>query len=209
MTAAKTGGSTEADAPTPDALSEVHGLLSRCFEQPDDDTADAIRSGRLVDALRDRLADLGIETEAPAVPDQPRTAYLRTFDGFEGQYAPPAESVYEPWWDGTERGILSGPAAHDMEARYDAIDAEIPPEYPPDHVALLLEYSSLLLERGATDAYVRFHDEHFDWIPAFRERVERTSDIPMYTWAVRTLETVLDLTADRIDGSGSAGGDRP
>lgn len=202
------------DAPDREAVTDLaaaYALLSKCFQPPDEEFRDAIRSGRFEEELADRLSTIGIEPDSPPEDDldELREAYRRSFEAYEGPYAPPAESVYKEWHDGTEREILSGPPAHDMEQRYEAIDAEIPPQYPADHVALLLEYGSLVLEAGDLEEYARFHDEHFDWIPAFRERVERTSDIPMYTWAVRTLETVLNLTAERIDGSGSAGGDRP
>ncbi|MFC7209385.1 molecular chaperone TorD family protein [Natronoarchaeum sp. GCM10025321] len=109
----------------------------------------------------------------------------------------PAESAYEEWWDGTERGILSGPPASDMKSRYDALDAAVPPEYPADHVSLLLEYASLLLEAEQHEGYANFHEAHFDWIPAFRERVEATSDSGFYLWAVRTLDSVVQAMGER------------
>lgn len=190
-------------------LAELHALLARCFEHPDDATSEAIRSGALVERIGDRAEVLGMETDIdrPALPDRPREAYLRTFDAFEGgEYAPPAESIYEPWWDGTDRGILSGPPAHDMARRYESVGIETPDAYPADHVALELEYASLLLEHGADGEYVAFAEAHFDWLSAFRERVERTSDVAFHTWAVRVLETTVNRTVATL-GERAAGGD--
>lgn len=186
------------DAPDSEAvtaLGEAYALLATCFQPPDDEFGAALRSGQFEAHLRDRLATIGIELDdGPPTDDLDgmREAYRRTFEAYEGSYAPPAESVYEEWHDGSKREILSGPAAHDMERRYDAIDAEIPPEYPPDHVALLLEYASLVLEAGNLEEYERFHEEHFDWIPAFHERIDETCEVPFYRWAVTVLARTID-----------------
>ena len=184
----------------------LHTLLARCFEHPDDETAAAISSGQLGREIRRRAEDTGIDFQQQPTPEQPREAYLRTFEAYEGEFAPPAESAYKEWWDGTERGILSGPPAHDMQRRYDELDAEIPPAYPADHIALLLEYGSFLLEAGETAQYLAFQEQHFDWIPTFRERIEQTGDEPFYEWAVATLETVLERTVAQITELQAHGG---
>ncbi|WP_418282627.1 TorD/DmsD family molecular chaperone [Halorubrum sp. DTA98] len=191
---------------TLESLAALHALLARCFEQPDVETSEAIRSGAIVERIGERAGVLDIDVDRPPLPDRPHEAYLRTFDAFEGgEYAPPAESVYEPWWDGTDRGILSGPPAHDMERRYEAVGVETPDAYPSDHVALELEYASLLLEHGADGAYVAFAEEHFDWVPALRERVERTSDVAFHRWAARTLDTVVERTVAVLEGRADGG----
>jgi TorA maturation chaperone TorD len=41
------------------------------------------------------------------------------------------------------------------------LDAEIPLAYPADHVSLLLEYASLLLETADTATYAAFHEACF------------------------------------------------
>lgn len=194
MTAAKASGGEqdglESDTAT---LAELHTLLARCFEHPDDTTARAIRTGTLVEEITSRAPWL--DAENPPLPESPRTAYLRTFEAYEGDvYAPPAESAYKEWWDGTDRGILSGPPAHDMESRYEALETEIPAAYPADHVALLLEYASLLLEADALAEYREFADLHLDWIPAFRERIQETDGAPFYRWAGATLESIVERT---------------
>ena len=199
MTASATREATVDDGATTETFTALHALLARCFEHPDNATKEAISTGKLGAELQRHAAQVGLDIDPQPVPDRPREAYLRTFEAYEGEFAPPAESAYEKWWDGTERGILSGPPAHDMQRRYDELDIEIPPAYPADHIALLLEYSSLLLEAGETAQYLAFDDEHFDWMPEFCERVEETCDEQFYRWAVAVLEQLLELTRLHVE----------
>ena len=188
---------TPENHPETETLAELYTLLARCFERPDDDLATAIESGRLDAAIRERAESLGIELGEPSRPDEPLEAHLRTFESFEGPAAPLAESVYKEWWDGTDRGIHSGPPAHDMERRYEAADIEAPEGYAADHLAVILEYASLVLETDAA-AYPSFQECHLDWIDALEERVDETCDVPYYRWAVTTLQAVLDRTDEHI-----------
>lgn len=191
------------------SFADLFVLVSRCFEPPDEQFHAAIDSGAFETQLEELAATLDVEI--PAMPDpeplsEMRWAYRRSFEAYEGPYASPVESVYEEWWDGTHREILSGPAAHDMESRYEALGAEIPDPYPPDHVALLLEYASLLLETDAPRqeriaAFEEFADEHFDWLPAFQARVEETCEEPFYRWAVTVLVRVCTRAENRLTGS--------
>lgn len=179
---------------------DLYTVLATCFQHPDDAFVTAVEDGTLATTIEGRAQQSGltaVETP-PAFEGSPQEAYLRTFEAFDGEYAPPAESAYETWWDGDRRGILAGPPASDMQRRYEAIDAEVPAAYPADHVSLLLEYGGLLLETESLAEYALFHDEHFDWIPAFRERVEATSRSPFYHWAVQTLDRVTTATRSSI-----------
>lgn len=192
--------SVEASTSGPSATDgELFAALASCFQQPDVGFVRAIDNGELASVVGARMITIeGIE-RPPEVQDLAtlRREYLHTFEAFEGEYAPPAESAYEKWWDGTKRGILSGPPASDMKRRHEVLDAEVPPEYPADHISLLLEYASLLLDVEQYEEYARFHAAHFDWIPAFRERVEETSDSAFYLWAVWTLDSVVDAMGER------------
>jgi len=183
-----------------DTYADCYALLASCFQHPDDAFVEAVDDGTLgatVKEYSDRLGVEGIEPP-PGFEEPPREAYLRVFEAFYGEYAPPAESAYEAWWDGEKRGILSGPPASDMQQRYEALDAEVPPSYPADHISLLLEYASLLLEADNPKEYAAFHTAHFEWLPAFRERVEETADSPFYHWAVQTLDRLTTAAADDL-----------
>ncbi|AFZ71805.1 TorD/DmsD family molecular chaperone [Natronobacterium gregoryi] len=188
-------------------LSELYALLAKCFVHPDEPFHRAVRSGEFETAVRDRLERLDSDSTPSPAPSAEeshadlRRAYLQTFEGFDGPSAPPVESVYEPWWDGRERELLSGPAEADAKRRFEAIDADRPDAYPADHLAVLLEYASLALEAERDDEYADFHARHFDWLSAFADRVTETADAPFYEWAVEVLEVAV-LTAKRryLDG---------
>ena len=179
---------------------DLYALLATCFQHPDDEFVETVESGALAATVEDCAVQVGLtEIESPpALADSPPEAYLRTFEAFDGEYAPPAESAYEAWWDGDQRGILAGPPASDMQRRYEAINATVPAAYPADHISLLLEYGSLLLEADNREEYAAFHAEHFDWIASFRERVETTADVPFYHWAVQTLDRVTTAAGNDL-----------
>ncbi len=179
---------------------DLYAVLATCFQHPDDAMIEALEDGTLATTVNDRAESLGLDSIElpPRFEGSPQEAYLRTFEAFDGEYAPPAESAYEAWWDGDKRGILAGPPASDMQRRYEAIDAEVPPAYPADHISLLLEYGSLLLETDNIEEYTQFHAEHFDWVPAFRNRVESTSQSPFYHWAVQTLDRVTTAAHESV-----------
>lgn len=211
-----TSTSTDTAAPEQDdrqTLAELYALLAKCFEHPSEPFYEAARTGQFDAELRTRLEQLGIDVEpAPAVEvshSELRKAYLRTFEGFDGPSVPPIESVHEPWWDGRERELLSGPAEADAERRFAAIDVEIPDRYPADHLAVLLEYASLALEAGHDDEYADFHAQHFDWLDAFAERVAAIDGAPVYRWAAETTVRVVADAGDRfVDGTDHGGGSR-
>ncbi|MFC7045014.1 molecular chaperone TorD family protein [Halobacteriaceae archaeon GCM10025711] len=101
---------------------------------------------------------------------------------------------------GRDGGLLGGPSAVDMRRRYAALGATPPSAYPADHVALLLEYASVLLEHGEREAYAAFVADHLDWLPAFRAQVDRAAaDAAFYRWAVALVDDVVAAVRDRLD----------
>ena len=194
-------------------LAELYALLAKCFEHPSEPFYEATRTGRFDADVRTRLERFGVETEpVPSVDTghgELREAYLRAFEGFDGPSAPPVESVHEPWWDGRERGLLSGPAEADAERRFAAIDADVPDAYPADHLAVLLEYASLALEAGWDAEYADFHAQHLDWLDAFTDRVAAVGAPPFYRWAAETTARLVAEAGERVvDGPDSGGGSR-
>lgn len=194
-------------------LAELYALLAKCFEHPSEPFYEAARTDRFDAEVRTRLERLGVEVElAPSLEashGELREAYLRTFEGFDGPSVPPIESVHEPWWDGRERELLSGPAEADAERRFEAIDADVPGAYPADHLAVLLEYASLVLEAGWDGEYADFHAHHFDWLDTFAERVAAIGAAPFYRWAAETAARVVADAGERFaDGADPGGGSR-
>lgn len=158
----------------------LYGLLSECFKHPDDQFREDVAAGRMEAELSEVAEPLGVEVELGVdetlVPETGAAfdnEYIALFEAFETPYAPAVESPYKEWYEGpASGGLLNGPSAENMEQRYASLDVEIPDAYMPDHLALLLEYGSLLVEAGTEDQHRTFVAEHLDWIPAFRELVE-------------------------------------
>ncbi|AKH97193.1 TorD/DmsD family molecular chaperone [Halanaeroarchaeum sulfurireducens] len=181
------------------AWSEALIVLSNCLRQPDSGMRDAIVSGRGRETIVETLERVGVDVPTPpSVTECDLTeAYEALFGAFVTPFAPPAASPYKEWYEGRE-GLMGGPPASAMERRYDALDVDIPPSYPPDHVALELEYASLLLEAGELDEAAAFVEEELDWIDAFAELVDEASaDAPFHRWCVDVLtRTVADLRGE-------------
>lgn len=183
-------------------VSDLYALLARCFERPDGEFHAAVDVGAFEQLLSRKAAILDVYVDpTPPVGDlgSLRRSYRRSFEAYDGKYAPPVESVYERWHDGEYRELLSGPAAVDMRRRYEKLDVQIPDAYPADHLALLLEYGSLLLEAGELEEFEQYHTEHFDWIPKFHARVEKTCEEPFYRWATEVLSATIEEVATRLD----------
>ncbi|MEF8822149.1 MAG: molecular chaperone TorD family protein [Halovenus sp.] len=195
---------------TTEAVGELYTLLARCFDSPNDELLDALQDGSLHDQLVERSERLGFSPERPPTPavdtaGEFRERYLSTFEAFDGPYAAPAQSAYEQWWDGRQGGLLGGPAATDMRERYDRAGIDVPDAYPPDHVAVVLEYAGLLLESGQMQAYADFHADHMGWFSAFQRQIEETEGAEFYQWAasvlvetVEQVETAFELTERQV-----------
>lgn len=180
-------------------------VLADCVRKPDEAFVDDVEDGHLHAALEDLTADLDIRpakgTMSPSVSSvgAATEAYLGLFDAMRTPYAPLAESPYKPWY-GDRSGLMGGPPAKDMTRRFEAVDGEFPPGYPSDHLALELEYASLLFEAEATWECATFVDEHLDWVPALRVVTESAvADAPFYRWAVSLVDDVTVTLRSRLD----------
>lgn len=188
-----------------DDWASILAVLADCVRKPDEDFVEDVDDG-IVHATLDDLANALDLRPAPGTrpPElssvgQATEAYLSLFDAMRTPYAPLAESPYKPWY-GDRSGLMGGPPATDMARRFDAIDASFPPGYPPDHLALELEYASFLFESGAEAELTAFVDEHLDWIPALVMLTEdAVADAPFYRWTVKLVDDVTVTLRTRLD----------
>lgn len=186
-------------------LESLYTLLAEGLKHPDETFHADVLSGRF-DAELARLTDaLGIDIpeDATTVPDT-RAAfdneYVSLFEGLETPYAPPIESAYRAWHDGSgDDGLLSGPPAVEMRRRYEALGVEDTAGYHPDHVALQLEYAAVLLSSGATDEHLRFLRDRLGWVEAFAARTETAAaDAPFHRRCVLVARYCLRAVRDRF-----------
>lgn len=194
-------------APTTTDLNEwadLYSLLSECFKRPDDQFVDAVEAGVLETELREHSATLDLSTDVeltpPPIGEQSLyRQYLGLFEGFETPHAPPVESPYRDWYGEFDGGLVGGPSAREMQARYGRLNTAVPDAYEADHVALLLEYAGLLCEAELVDELRSFVAGHFDWIPAFWTAVRvSTADALFYRWLVALLDDVVSDHRSRL-----------
>lgn len=194
---------TTASLERPDGWSDLLVALSTCLREPDQQLVASVRDGSLQDALV-AATDTADVSEVAIDPPPVRAvgtlteSYLALFQGMEIPYAPPAESPYKPWYD-DRTGLMGGPPAAEMAQRYGAVDAEFPDAYPADHVALLLEYGSILLDAGQHEEFAGYVDAHLDWVPALRlATAGAAAEAPFQRWAVRLLDDVVADLRSRL-----------
>lgn len=185
------------------AWRDLHVVLATPLRRPDDRLTATLAEGYATE-LADIAAEVGLDVdvplEPPAVGDRDLTSdYAAIFEAAETPYAPPAESPYKPWYGDRSGGLMGGPSATNMEHRFRAIDATVPEAYPADHVALLLEYGSVLLEAGEHEQYRNVVASHVDWLPAFRRLTdEAAAEAPLQRWAVGLTDAVLAEVRERL-----------
>ncbi|ELY68652.1 component of anaerobic dehydrogenase [Natronobacterium gregoryi SP2] len=202
-----------------DEWASLYTFLAECLKHPDEQFYEDVETGRFEMELTELAESLDLDLPAP--PDTvellPETTaaldseYISLFEAMETPYAPPIESVYKEWHDGQgSDGLLNGPSAVEMRARYEALDVSPPDAYPADHLALLLEYAAVVVRSGNRDAYESFVRDHFDWLVAFRTLVDdAAASAPFHTYcatlvcdcleAVRRREGVAGPTDEEVD----------
>ena len=194
----------------------IYAALSECFKEPSEEFADDIASGRFEEVIKEGLSLLNI----PVPGETLRSLSLITVDEFTDKiigvykklkadyhslffplYVVPVESVYKEWSttdDVTggmkgEKGFIMGDPAVEMINRYRMAGIEIPQIYKdtPDHIAILLEYASLLCENIGKEERACFVSSHFDWVEELRKDIHKYSESTFY-------RAVADITVDFI-----------
>ncbi len=197
--------------------------LSECFREPTPQFVADVRTGALQRVLEGVCeVDVGGLTLEPAgslddVTEALTDEYYALFKGPFPPYVVAVESAYKAWAEsspaaecGKERDMLMGDPAIEMLKRYRSDGIELPPAYKayPDHIALILEYAGLLLERGAPGAYRKFVATHLDWIEALRRDIHSLTESPFYRTAADLLCAFAREELE-LAGAPSGGIERP
>lgn len=192
-------------AERPDAWADLLTVLANVVREPDEALFEEVEDGHLQAALDECATTLDLRPAAGTTPPAVAShgamteSYLGLFGAMQTPYAPLAESPYKPWY-GSRSGLMGGPPATDMTRRYETIEAAFPAAYPPDHLALELEYGALLLESGESEAFAAFVEDHLDWIPALRTATDAaTTEASFHRWAVSLVDEVTVELRVRCD----------
>lgn len=184
------------------AWSDALAALSNCLRHPDREVHDALEDEP--ETIPELLSQIDVDADEPvSVSGRDLTEdYEALFGAFATPFAPPAASPYKEWY-GDRSGLMGGPPATAMQRRYEALGATVPDAYPPDHVALQLEYASLLAEAGEWDELAAFVEAELDWVEAFAELVEEaTAQAPLHRWCVEQLVATIEQLRAELDVSG-------
>lgn len=160
-----------------EARARMYALLAQPLLAPDEDSR-RICSGQWAAEVKQTLQELGTGLEVPPSlgARSCRRANQEYLDALAAPGHPvrPVESIHKIWTtDPTaclpiahERGWLGGDAAAHLRALYAAMQITIPPDFQhaPDHLALELEFMSLLVEQGTPEQQALFRTQHLDWL---------------------------------------------
>ena len=197
--------------------SEIYAQLSEFFKEPTADFAEDVASGRLARFFEEHCISLALDPAsckglAPAgdVVASLASEYRRLFRGPLPPYVIPVESVYKKWASDAdchlplaqEKGFLMGDPAVDMLRRYREDGIALPDEFSsmPDHVALELEYLSMLSLRGEEDACREFLTSHMDWLDDLVREIEAAGEGEFYSSGARIARDIVNRARETTLG---------
>lgn len=189
--------------------SGIYAQLSEFFKEPSVDFTEDVASGRLARYFEERCISLALDPSsckglAPAgdVAASLAGEYRRLFRGPLPPYIIPVESVYKKWASdpdchlplAQEKGFLMGDPAVDMLRRYQEEGIALPDEFAsmPDHVALELEYLSMLFLRGDEAASREFLVRHMDWLDDLVREIDAAGEGGVYSCGARIARDIVN-----------------
>lgn len=172
----------------------IYTALSECYKEPGTEFAGDVVTGRLYDLITTGFQQLNIPVAEETILNLWPTAYNKLKEDYYSLFFPlyvvPVESVYKEWTnveDVTgamkgEKGYIMGDPAVEMLHRYKMLSIEIPQVYKdtPDHIALLLEYASLLCENVYREERAGFVLSHLSWAEDLRDDIYKNSESIFY-----------------------------
>jgi TorA maturation chaperone TorD len=187
-------------------------LAASLLAPPDGATVEQLKQGGIQSFLEENIREWGgdprlvAELSGEKDPGVDLAAlqkeYERLFASLPVQRISLVESTYKPWTgDGScglafagDKGLLMGDAALHMREIYRQSSLEVPEELrsTPDHLLLELEFLSLLY-RSATPGQIQgFIEDHLDWVPDLKERLDQADPHPFYRKAIELINLFLE-----------------
>lgn len=174
----------------------IYAALSECFKESSEEFADDIASGRLEEVIKEGLSQLCIPVPSETLRSLRicHPVYNKLKADYHSLFFPlyvvPVESVYKEWSKTDDvtgamkgvKGFIMGDPAVEMINRYRMAGIEIPETYKdtPDHIAILLEYASLLCENIKREDRASFVSAHLDWAAELHNDIYKYSESNFY-----------------------------
>ncbi|OEF96748.1 TorD/DmsD family molecular chaperone [Desulfuribacillus alkaliarsenatis] len=191
------------------AMVEMFQLLAEFYKYPNREFYEYISEENIQEELKQLVngagMDFAIQIYKPfASFDEMRIEYTRAFIGIDKPAATPVESIYKVWTtDETatmafakSKGYLMGDSALHVQHLLEKFQLEIPEELgkKPDHISVLLELQSYILEHESDEAALQFAKDHFDWIRDFKQEIEKVEGHEFYIYTTELLIDVIEET---------------
>jgi len=187
-------------------------LAASLLAPPDGETVGQLKQGEIQSLLEKNIrewggdprlvAELADEKNPGADLAALQREYDRLFASLPSQNISLAESTYKPWTgDGScalafagDKGLIMGDAALHMREIYRQSSLEVPEELRgmPDHLVLELEFLSLLYQSATPEQAQGFIEDHLDWVPDLKERLDQIDSHPFYQRTIELINLFLE-----------------
>ena len=187
-------------------------LAASLMAPPDGETVRQLKQGEIQSLLEKNIREWGGDPRAIAELSGEKnpgrdladlqSGYDRLFAGLSGQKISLVESTYKPWTRDRscalafagDKGLLMGDAALHMREIYRRGSLEVPEEFrsTPDHLLLELEFLSLLYHSATPEQIQGFIEDHLDWVPDLKERLDRADPHPFYRRVIELINLFLE-----------------
>lgn len=192
----------------PEVLADLLNIFVNFFVYPEQEFCEMVYRGRLdseIEALGQQ-AGLPLKTKFQALApsyEEWVLLYNRCFLGVEKPFALPVESIYKAWTEDetfqvpfkNQKGYLMGDSALHVQHILESFGLDIPPEYNmmPDHLVILLDLLTFLLNQNLETEAQQLIQDHFDWLPDLQKAIkELPVNGEIYIEVLEVLINILD-----------------
>ena len=186
-------------------LSNALLLLAEFYKPPTNELYQALRNGTALEELKPFVKLEESYEDAFSSYENMKQTYIHCFLGPSEPFAPPIESLYKQWTDdptaavsfARQTGFFYGDPALHVQYLFRQFKLEFPAEYRamPDHLTLLLEFLSYLLEHGTAEQIRSFISDHFDWLDDFVQELKKADNSLFYVSITQILNKLVHSSA--------------
>ena len=194
-------------------------ILSSLFCPPDQGMVEQLSQGHLHAFLKSYVqsweGEIGIlkgfltQNPTQILLRDLKEEYHRLFSDTGDERISLVESFYKPWTHDPHcslpfakgKGFLMGDSAVHLSTLFQHCGLKIAEPFKgmPDHIIIELEFLSYLYREAGDVEIKRFIKDHLDWIPFFKESVEKARAHPFYISLIEILDLFINQEKGRLE----------